>query len=105
MNNCPECKYRERTRRIKNLPAEALRRIVALRRTQGSNFHIDPIKIDSYAITNIGLSLHEWIYGEEAKKLVNGNKAMTDQYVKETSAIIDFVHALAQFQKHINDNV
>ena len=101
MSHCTECEYRERTRRIKALPAEALRRIAALRNTQGRNFHAHPNKIDSYALSNIGYSLHEWIYGEEGKKLVNGNDAMVDQYAKETTAIIDLVHALATFQEHI----
>jgi hypothetical protein len=98
MSNCTDCEYRERMRRIKALPAEALRRITALRRTQGPNSH--SAKVDSYALTNIGLSLHEWIYGKESKERLDGNKAMADRYVKETNAIIDFVHALAKLQEH-----
>ena len=101
MSHCIDCEYRERVRRIKALPAEALRRVTALRRTQGPNSHVDPSKVDSYALMNIGLGLHVWIYGEEGKKLLNGNKAMADQYVKETNAITDLVHALAKFQEHI----
>ena len=101
MYHCTECEYRERTRRIKALPAEALRRITALRKTQGHSYHVNPSKLDSYALTNIGLSLHAWIYGEESKERLDGNKAMADQYVKETNAIIDFVHSLAKFQEHI----
>ena len=93
--------YRERTRRIKALPTEALRRVTALKRTQGFSYGIDPIKIDSYALTSIGLSLHEWVYGAEANKLAMSDTAVADQYVKETTAIIDLVHALAKFQEHI----
>jgi len=101
MDHCTECEYRERLRRIKALPAEALRRITALRRTQGPNPHVKPIKVDNYALMNIGHSLHEWVYGEESKKLLDGNKAMADAYVKESNAIIDLVHALAKFQENV----
>jgi hypothetical protein len=101
MYHCTECEYRERTRRIKALPAEALRRIAALRKTQGLSYHVNPSKLDQYALMGIGNSLHEWIYGKESKERLDGNKTRADQYVKEVTAIIDLVHSLAEFQEHI----
>ena len=101
MAHCMECDYRDRLRRIKALPAEALRRITALRRTQGPNRHVDPNKIDNYALMNIGHSLHEWVYGEKSKKRLDGDKETADAYVKECNAIIDLVHALAKFQENV----
>jgi hypothetical protein len=101
MYHCTECEYRERTRRIKTLPAEALRRITALRKTQGHSYHVAPKKLDGYALMHIGHSLHEWIYGKESKERLDGNKATADQYVKEANAIINLVHSLVEFQEHI----
>jgi hypothetical protein len=101
MSHCLECEYRERLRRIKALPAEALRRITALKRTQGPLPPFHPIKVDNYALMNIGHSLHEWVYGEKSKKRLDGNKEMADAYVKECNAIIDLVHALAKFQENV----
>jgi len=101
MYHCTECEYRERTRRIKALPAEALRRITALRKTQGHSYHVNPKKLDHYTLMGIGSSLHEWIYGKESKERLDGNKATADQYCKEVAAIVDLVHSLAEFQEHI----
>ena len=101
MVHCIECEYRERLRRIKALPTEALRRITALRRAQGPNFHVNPNKIDNYQLIAIGHSLHRWIYGEERKKRLDGDKETADAYANEGNAIIDLVYALAKFQENV----
>ena len=101
MAHCIECEYRQSLRRIKALPAEATRRIKALRRAAGVDNEGRQRKIDRYALTNMGHSLHEWAYGAKGKELVDGTEEMANRYVRQTTVIIDLVHALAEFEEHI----
>jgi hypothetical protein len=92
MAHCTECEYRERLRRIKALPAEALRRITALERS---------ITISDDDLAGIGFALHKWVYEEKSEHHKFGNEQMVKLYREQTGALVCLVKALHKYKTHV----
>lgn len=91
-NHCPECNYRERMRRIKALPAEATRRINALRTANGQD------RPDAFERANAAYRLYKWVYGDAPSF---GGEETTSPTRKQLDALEHLVNAIVDVQENI----